>query len=146
MFQHQKGRGQTLRLKARFGTMPGASEIRTGGTSGSGGIRHHFSTGESIFLQGSKKIRRSRSRFLKWLLPWQMMHPQQIDVKRRKSPEKCRSFTEEIPSGTVRTLEIGGADVVSDFSSVKESRGDLLISQRSPEPPTPPNQAKVTAS
>ena len=61
-----------------------------------------------VLRRGNKKIRRSRSRFRKWLPPRQMMHPEQIDVKRRKSPEKCRSLTEEIPSGTVRTLGIGG--------------------------------------
>ena len=39
-----------------------------------------------------------------------------------------------------------GADVVSDFSSISESEGGILVSSRSPEPPTLPNQAKVTTS
>ena len=39
-----------------------------------------------------------------------------------------------------------GADVVSDFSSVSESEGGILVISRSPEPPTPQNQAKVTTS
>ena len=36
--------------------------------------------------------------------------------------------------------------VVSDFSSVSESEGGILIVSRSPEPPIPQNQAKVTTS
>ena len=36
--------------------------------------------------------------------------------------------------------------VVSDFLSVSKSEGGILVISRSPEPPTLPNQAKVTAS
>ena len=53
MFQHQKGRGQIL-LQSEVWDDAGASEIRTGGMFGSGGIRPHFSTREKVFLRGSK--------------------------------------------------------------------------------------------